>query len=232
MLPEVCVLSPAPTLKEELDDALADERLAVEHVPTAKAAIRRATCGCASAILVDEDPADMTAAELLRRLRTTKRGRDALVIVLSSRTSEIDRVIAFELGADDYVPKPIGARELALRLAAVVRRHTEVRDASRELRAGPFVIDGPNERVTCAGESLRLTSVEFRLLEHLARNAGRVQDRRTLLERVWRWCDTEHDRTLGSRTVDTHVKRLREKLGSSSRFIETIRGVGYRLRVA
>ena len=82
------------------------------------------------------------------------------------------------------------------------------------------------------GEPVRLTAVEFRLLEHLARNSGQVQDRRELLARVWRWCDTSGDRATVSRTVDTHVKRLREKLGPASELIETIRGVGYRLRLA
>ena len=98
------------------------------------------------------------------------------------------------------------------------------------LRVGPFAIDTRDETVTCNGEPLRLTTVEFRLLEYLARNSGQVQDRRELLARVWRWCDTDGDGATLSRTVDTHVKRLREKLGPASRFIETIRGVGYRLR--
>ncbi|MEM8610187.1 MAG: response regulator transcription factor [Myxococcota bacterium] len=232
MSPEICVLSATPGLGEELQDALAEEPASVTSVQETAAAIRRATCGCATAILVDEDPPDGSAAELLRRLRSTDRGRDCLLVMLSSRTTEIDRVIAFELGADDYIPKPIGPRELGLRLIAVLRRHRDEKTRGEALVSGPFVIDPRTERVTCSGESLRLTSIEFRLLEHLARNAGRVQDRRELLQRVWRWCDEDPERTGGSRTVDTHVKRLREKLGSASNFIETIRGVGYRLRVA
>lgn len=232
MSPEICVLSDSSVLGEALEEALAEETTSVTTVAESGLAIRRAMCGCATIILVDEDPPDGGSAELLRRLRSTERGRDCLVVMLSSRTSEIDRVIAFELGTDDFIPKPIGPRELGLRLTAVMRRHRDEKSRGSELRAGPFIIDPRRERVTCGGEPLRLTTIEFRLLEHLARNAGRVQDRRELLQRVWRWCDEDPDRTGASRTVDTHVKRLREKLGSASDFIETIRGVGYRLRTA
>ncbi len=174
----------------------------------------------------------MSGAELLRHLANSGRGRDALVVVMSERTSEIDRVIAFELGADDFIPKPVGTRELSLRLKAVLRRHGDEHEHVETLRVGPFVIDTRDESVTCDGEPVRLTSVEFRLLEHLARNSGQVQDRQELLARVWRWCDTNGERSAVSRTVDTHVKRLREKLGPASELIETIRGVGYRLRLA
>lgn len=209
---------------------LRDDKICIEPVSTAAIALKRASCGCSSAIVLDEDPPDMAAAELLRHLSTTEHGGDALVIVLSERCSEIDRVIAFELGADDFIAKPIGTRELSLRLKAVLRRHGDERRGLDVLKIGPFVIDTREETVTCNGEPIRLTSVEFRLLEHLARNSGQVQDRRALLARVWRWCDTSGDRGGVSRTVDTHVKRLREKLGPASNLIETIRGVGYRLR--
>ncbi len=232
MLSEVCVVSSAPSLVAELQKAFADENVCLEHATTGEVALRRALCGCSSAVLVDEQPPDMTTAELLRRLRGSDRGREALVALLSANASEIDRVIAFELGADDFIAKPIGARELSLRLSAVLRRHRDERRRDRELRVGPFVIDTRGETVTCNGEALALTSVEFRLLEHLARNPGEVQERRVLLERVWRWCDVSEERASLSRTVDTHVKRLREKLGPASEFVETIRGVGYRMKLA
>lgn len=232
MIPEVCVVSSSPTLAIELEGALRDERICIEPVSTGAVALKRASCGCSSAILLDEDPPDMTSGELLRHLGNSERGRDALVVVLSERCSEIDRVIALELGADDFVAKPIGARELSLRLKAILRRHGDDREQSDTLRIGPFVIETREETVTCDGQPVRLTAVEFRLLEHLARHSGQVQDRRELLARVWRWCDTTGDRSGVSRTVDTHVKRLREKLGPAAGLIETIRGVGYRLRRA
>ncbi len=232
MIAELCILSSSPTLAIELEGAFRDDKICIEPVTKGATAVKRASCGCSAVVLLDEDPPDMTAAELLRHLSNTDRGRDALTIILSERASEIDRVIAFELGADDFIAKPIGIRELSLRLKAVLRRHADGRDNVPIFRVGPFVIDTRNETVTCAGEPVRLTSVEFRLLEHLARNSGQVQDRRELLARVWRWCDPGGDRGGVSRTVDTHVKRLREKLGSAAELIETIRGVGYRLKPA
>lgn len=225
-------MSSSPTLAAELQEALGNERICFEQVESGESAIARALCGCSTAILIDEGPADMSAPELLRRLSSHECCRHALVVLLSARTEEIDRVIAFELGADDYIAKPIGSRELGLRLSAVLRRHRDERLRSQRLEVGPFVIDASSERVTCGGEPLRLTSVEFRLLEHLARNPGEVQNRRVLLQRVWRWCDAAGERTAMSRTVDTHVKRLREKLGPAAELVETIRGVGYRLRLA
>ena len=232
MILEICVVSPSPALAVELEGLLVDDRISIEHSSTGRTALKRAECGCSSAILLDEDPPDITAAELLRHLTNSDSDSKALVVVLSERASEIDRVIAFELGADDFVAKPIGTRELSLRLKAVLRRHADDRERVPILRVGPFVIDTVEETVTCDGDPVRLTAVEFRLLEHLARNSGQVQDRRELLARVWKWCEATSDRPAVSRTVDTHVKRLREKLGPSSNLIETIRGVGYRLRPA
>jgi two-component system phosphate regulon response regulator PhoB len=232
MILEVCVVSSSPTLAVDLENLLAEDKIAIEHAPSGRMALKRAACGCSSAIVLDEDPPDMTTAELLRDLSTREGRPEALVVVLSERAEEVDRVIAFELGADDFVAKPISARELSLRLRAVLRRHADERQRTPVIEAGPFIIDTIEEKVTCNGEPVRLTSVEFRLLEHLARNRGQVQDRRELLARVWRWCESNSDRSAVSRTVDTHVKRLREKLGPSSELIETIRGVGYRLRLA
>jgi two-component system phosphate regulon response regulator PhoB len=232
MILEVCVVSPSPALAMELEGLLIDDKISIEHASSGRVALKRADCGCSSAILLDEDPPDMTTAELLRNLSNGQGRSNALVVVLSERASEIDRVIAFELGADDFIAKPIGPRELALRLRAVLRRHEDDQQRIPIMEIGPFVIDTVEEKVTCNGELVRLTSVEFRLLEHLARNSGQVQDRRELLARVWKWCEPTNDRPTVSRTVDTHVKRLREKLGPASELIETIRGVGYRLRLA
>ena len=232
MIYEVCVVSASPALALELEQLMSDERIAIEHSALGEVALSRAACGCSSVLLLDEDPADMTVAEVLRHLSNSDTGRDTLSVILSERSAEIDRVIAFELGADDFIPKPIGGRELALRLRAVLRRHSNERKGTPVLRVGPFTIDTRGQTVTCHGEALRLTSVEFRLLEHLARNSGQVQDRRELLARVWKCCDASGEPPGHSRTVDTHVKWLRAKLGADSKLIETIRGVGYRLRMA
>ncbi len=230
---ELCVLSESTALFDELSAALRGAVCHVERVSLARTALRRARCGCASLLLIDEDPPDMSAVELLRRIRCSERCAEALVVLLTPACAEIERVIAFELGADDYVLKPIGSRELGLRLRAVLRRHSSRREAAAgPLLRGPLEIEPDTETVRCSGEPVHLTPVEFRLLEHLARKPGKLQARADLLEKVWRWCDDGCARSVGSRTVDTHIKRLREKLGSASELIETIRGAGYRMRAA
>ena len=118
MIFEVCVVSSSPALALALDEELRDEGICIEPVTSGAYAIKRASCGCATAVLLDEDPGDMTAAELLRHLSNDDRGRSTLIVVLSQKSSEIDRVIAFELGADDFIAKPIGVRELGLRGAS------------------------------------------------------------------------------------------------------------------
>ena len=146
------------------------------------------------------------------------------VIMLTARTDEVDRVVGFEVGADDYVPKPFSPRELVLRVEAILRRTIPAVEVGPQVIAlGDLVIDVPAHRVEVKGEEILLTALEFRLLLDLASRAGRVQSRDALLERVWGYSpDVE------TRTVDTHVKRLREKLGAGAAHIETVRGVGYR----
>ena len=229
---ELCVVTDSPTFFDQMSAALADSVAELKRVSKGEAARCRALCGCASLLLVDEDPPDMSALELLRRIRSSERGADALVTLLACSDAEIDRVIAFELGVDDYVVKPIGPKELSLRLRAVLRRHRLQRKSSERLVRGPIEIELSSETVKCAGVPLRLTSVEFRLLQHLARRPGEVQSRAELIEKVWRWCDERSMHSVGSRTVDTHIKRLRENLGPAAEFIETIRGAGYRMRAA
>jgi two-component system phosphate regulon response regulator PhoB len=132
-----------------------------------------------------------------------------------------------EIGADDYVTKPYSPRELVLRIKKLLARTKAADDPSSTLRIGPIEIDVPRHHVTIAGGAVTLTATEFRLLEILARRRGRVQTRDRLLQDVW-----GYDNPIDSRTVDTHMRRLREKLGDAARFLETIRGVGYRFAAA
>jgi len=129
------------------------------------------------------------------------------------------------VGADDYVPKPFSPRELVLRVEAILRRTIPAADVEgpQVITLGELVIDVPSHRVEVQGEEILLTALEFRLLLDLASRAGRVQSRDALLERVWGYSPNAE-----TRTVDTHVKRLREKLGAGAVHIETVRGVGYR----
>ncbi|MEM1418517.1 MAG: response regulator transcription factor [Myxococcota bacterium] len=164
--------------------------------------------------------------EVLRRIRRDDATRALPVIAFSRDGDEIDRVLAFELGADDFVAKPFSERELVLRIRAVLRRASHRASGRRpaRLQHGPIDIDTEARGVTVFGSPVALTAIELRLLVDLAERAGQVQRRRQLLERVW------PDTHLGVRTVDTHIRRLREKLREASDWIETVRGVGYRMR--
>lgn len=177
-------------------------------------------------VVVLEHPLeDMAGTELLKRIRRRRELHDVPVILVSPHASEIDRVIAFEIGADDFLGKPCSHRELVLRIHALIRR---CRPASisrpDSFERGPIKIDAARHEVTVDGVNVALTALEFRLLLELAKHPGRVRRRDELLERVW-----GHSGEVESRTVDTHVKRLREKLGAAGRWIETVRGVGYRM---
>lgn len=168
---------------------------------------------------------DMSTSEFLRRLREGAKGGEPLVLVLGREIDEIDRIVAFELGADDLVEQPVPRREIALRIRALLRRSKTPTASPDVVSAGRLQIDVPQHVVTFDGVPLELTAMEFRLLAHLARHGGMVLSRARLLDEVW-----NHPDTLDRRTVDTHIKRLREKLGDASRVLETVRGFGYRFR--
>ncbi len=190
--------------------------------------LRAATVLHPGVLVVDQRLPDVTGVDLARRIRRTRETREIPFILCSTSEDEIDRVIAFEIGVDDYVVKPFSARELVLRVQALHRRYkTSSAPDKTFLTVGMLEIDVPRHAVSVSGETIDLTAIEFRLLLDLAMRRGRVQRRDELLERVWR-VEGEYE----SRTVDTHVKRLRDKLGTAGEIIETVRGVGYRLRDA
>jgi len=168
---------------------------------------------------------DLPGTEICRRLKGAERTRRVPVVMLTAKGEEVDRVVGFELGADDYVVKPFSVRELVLRLQAVLRRAAGPGDHDgAPSQVGPIRLDLAAHRAWVAQEELPLTPLEFRLLQTLMSRVGRVQSRELLLSDVW-----EMSPELETRTVDTHVKRLREKLGTARDLLETVRGVGYRL---
>ncbi len=173
-------------------------------------------------IILDLMLPDMEGTEVLRALKAEERTRTIPVIFLSARSSEVDRVVGFELGGEDYVAKPFSARELMLRIRAVLRRRKEVEEETA-LRSGAVFLDPAGHRVEVDGSPIDLTATEFKLLAYLMKRSGRVLDRDRLLDAVW-----GQDVYVTQRTVDTHVQRLRQKLGASGHLIETVRGVGYR----
>lgn len=174
-------------------------------------------------VLLDLMLPDLSGTEICRQLRANPRTKDLLVLMLTARGEEIDRVVGFEVGADDYVVKPFSVRELALRVKALVRRGQASNSGEGQICVGPLRLDPEGHCCWVAGEAVALTAIEFKLLLSLVQRRGRVQTRAMLLDHVW-----GRDTDVAERTVDASVKRLREKLGVAGAQVETIRGVGYR----
>jgi two-component system phosphate regulon response regulator PhoB len=186
----------------------------------ALAALRRAP---PDLILLDLMLPDLSGTELCARVRADQRLAGVPIIMLTAKSEEIDRVVGLEVGADDYVTKPFSPRELALRVRAVLRRRAPAQERARVLEHGLLRVDPESHRASVGGHEIVLTAKEFQLLVALMGRPGRVMTRERLLDEVW-----GSDITVTSRTIDTHLKRLREKLGEAGGLIETVRGVGYR----
>ena len=176
-------------------------------------------------VLLDLMLPDLPGTEVCRRIKADPRTRHVPVVMLTAKGEEVDRVVGFELGADDYVTKPFSVRELVLRLKAILRRAGPAKPSEPAREAvGPIRVDVEAHRVFVDGAEAALTPLEFKLLLTFMSRLGRVQSREQLLEDVW-----EMSPEVETRTVDTHVKRLREKLGPARDLLETVRGIGYRL---
>jgi len=210
----------------EDEDAIADPLVAgleregydVSRVATGESALEASP---ADLVLLDLRLPDLDGLDVCKQLRERSR---VPIIVLTARGEEADRVVGLELGADDYVVKPYGLRELIARIRAVMRRAAALGGTSGPLRAGELEVDERSRRATLAGRELKLTPKEFELLAALARDPGAAVSRQRLLAEVWQtsWYGS-------SKTIDVHVAALRRKLGDAG-WIETVRGVGFRLR--
>lgn len=166
----------------------------------------------------------MSGPEVCRALRADPVTQDLPVIMLTARAEESDRVKGFECGADDYVTKPYSMKELMLRVQSLLKRRLPATTAAQQLKTGELVVDLANHTATIAGEETRLTSTEMKLLTMLLRAGGQAVTRQQLLTDVWQYA-ADSD----TRTVDSHIKRLRAKLGPLAHYVETVQGVGYRL---
>ena len=175
-------------------------------------------------VLLDIMLPDTDGLAIMRRLRADRLTATVPIMMLTAKDTELDKVMALDGGADDYLTKPFSLMELASRCRALLRRGGMVKQASDVLSVGDIVLSPSHREVTVAGEPLKLTLREFDLLEYLMRKPGVVFTRESLLQSVWGW-----DFDGGSRTVDVHVQTLRQKLGEHASAIETVRGVGYRL---
>ena len=179
-------------------------------------------------ILLDIMLPGMDGLELARQLKREEDTTHIPILILTARSEEVDRIVGLELGADDYISKPFSPREVVLRIKAVLRRARgtdEAHDTSRWLEAGDLRMDPEGYRVFITETEILLTRTEFQLLRFLLERKGRVQTRARLLGDIWDYAED-----VDSRTVDTHIRRLRKKLGREGERIETVIGVGYRLR--
>jgi len=177
-------------------------------------------------ILLDLMLPGMMGTEICRTLKGAEQTAGIPIIMLTAKGEEIDRVVGFEMGADDYVVKPFSTRELMLRVRAVLRRNADQAPKGATITLGELVIDTQRHLVSVSGAEVLLTSTEYKLLMNLAERAGRVQSREILLQNVWGY------NYFGDiRTVDTHLTRLRTKLGAAGELIKTVRGFGYKLEL-
>jgi two-component system phosphate regulon response regulator PhoB len=220
----ILLVDDEPDILELVRFHLEQEGYAVETAATGSAALDSLRRGPPDLAVLDVMLPDLSGTEVLRVLRAQPETRQLPVILLTARTEEVDRVVGFELGADDYVPKPFSPRELVLRIRAILRRRGQGQGDAEVFELGPLRLDAGRHRCAVAGEEVELTAKEFGLLEVMMARPGRVFSRELLLAQVWG--DSVH---VTPRTVDTHVKRLREKLGAAGDCISTVRGVGYRL---
>jgi two-component system, OmpR family, phosphate regulon response regulator PhoB len=226
--PLILIVDDEAELARTIGYSFEQEGFATRHAETGRAALEAAVASpLPDLILLDMMLPDLSGTEVCRELRRTELTRSTPIIFLTAKDNEIDRVVAFELGADDYVAKPFSVRELMLRVRALLRRAKATRNVapSGEQNFERLRVDPEAHQVWVDGAEVALTALEFRLLHTLLTRRGRVQTRSQLLEDVW-----GVHAEVTTRTVDTHVKRLREKLGDAGAYVETIRGVGYRFR--
>ena len=226
----ILVVDDDPALRELLEAYLSDAGFAVDLAANGREMHEAMATARPDALVLDLMMPGEDGLSLTRSLRAPG-GRFAQIpiVMLSARGEEIDRVVGLEVGADDYLAKPFSPREVVLRVKAILRRSTErPTTAPTEggwLEAGAIRLDPEGHRITVAGEEVALTATELRLLRILLERRGRTQSRATLLSEVWGYAED-----VDSRTVDTHIRRLRKKLGSEAHRVETLIGIGYRLK--
>ena len=225
MSSHVLVIEDEPDIRKTIDYNLSKESFQVTQAASIEEGEKALAANKIDVIILDLMLPDGSGLTLCRDIKSEPDTKHIPVIILTAKTEEVDRVVGFELGADDYVTKPFSVRELILRVKAILKRgvSTEKNTDDVEDSFGEFTINYEEHQAYINGQEISLTALEFKLLKHLINRKGRVQTRDQLLEDVWGYSSN-----VTTRTVDTHIKRLREKLGLVGDHIQTIRGVGYR----
>lgn len=222
---KILIVDDEPDVADLVSYHLKAKGYQVETVNDPTASIGAARSFLPDLLILDIMMPDLNGLQICRIIRADPRLQQVPIIFLTAKAEESDRISGFESGCDDYICKPFSTKELVLRVQSMFRRITEEAPSeAKRLQVGQVVLDTERHEVTVHGRPIELTATEFKLLRLLMERRGRVQTREHLLINVWNY-ETE----IETRTVDTHVRRLREKLGSEADWIETIRGVGYRL---
>ena len=221
---KILVLDDESDVVDMLEINLRTAGFLVISVPNGTAAMAKARSEAPSLIILDLMLPGISGLEICKVLKGDIATRHIPIIMLTAKAEEVDKIVGLELGADDYVTKPFSPRELILRVNRSLRRGKEKQPSLEKMTVGDLVLDHTRHEVLVKSEPVDLTATEFRLLALLMERRGRVQGRDRLLNDVW-----GYESVIDTRTVDTHVRRLREKLGPLANYIETIRGVGYRI---
>jgi two-component system phosphate regulon response regulator PhoB len=225
MASRVLVIEDEPDIRKTIDYNLSKESFEVIQAASIEEGEKALASNKIDVIILDLMLPDGSGLTLCRDIKSESSTKNIPVIILTAKTEEVDRVVGFELGADDYVTKPFSVRELILRVKAILKRgvSTEIKTDNVQDSFEELTLNYDEHQAYINNEEISLTALEFKLLKHLINRKGRVQTRDQLLEDVWGYSSN-----VTTRTVDTHIKRLREKLGIVGEHIQTIRGVGYR----
>lgn len=227
MKTNILVVDDEPDLLELIDTNLTAAGFNVLTASSSQEALRQARALKPQLILLDIMLPELDGLEVCKMLRRDPATRSIPIVMLTARATEIDRVLGLELGADDYVTKPFSMRELVLRVKKLLSRQPAREAEAGQVQFAGLHIDPSRHRAAFHGRTLDLTLTEFKLVALLAERRGRVQSREQLLRDVW-----GYNNAIDTRTVDTHMRRLRAKLGPAAKLLDTVRGVGYRFREA
>ena len=225
---KVLVIEDEPDIRKTLEYNLSREGYKVESCGSIEEANTFLENPSYSIILLDLMLPDGSGLDLCKQIKSNPETNETPILILTAKDDEVDKVVGFELGADDYVTKPFSVRELILRVKAILKRNTKTSNPSNQTHEinrnfGSLKMNIESHEIFINDEEIILTALEFKLLRQLVERRGRVQTRDQLLTDVWGYSSD-----VTTRTVDTHIKRLREKLGSMGKYVQTIRGVGYK----
>ena len=220
----IYIVEDEPDIRETLAYNLSQEGFKVSEFSDAESCLNKIQKKKPDLLLLDLMLPGMSGLDLCKEIRADINLKNLAIIMLTAKGEEVDRIVGFELGADDYVTKPFSVRELILRVKVILKKQTESVESDESIEFGPIKLNLDAHEVLINNDEIVLTALEFKLLKHLIKRRGRVQTRDQLLGDVWGYSSE-----VTTRTVDTHIKRLREKLGTAGDYIQTIRGVGYRL---